>query len=100
MAENKIKIGSQTFKITHVTDLHNGSNELDGWLQPWKSSITLDTRLDVFSTRQTLWHEIIHQLVNLAGIKEVVPESAIDSLSYGIIQILEDNKFIRSLKEN
>ena len=91
---SKIKIGTQIFDIKIIDDLHDSGRELDGWLQPWKSEISLDSRLNTYSSRLTLWHEIVHQIIAIAGIKEDIPEPAIDALAYGVIQILEDNKWI------
>ena len=95
---DKVKIGAQVFSIRRQGELKNtdGIEELDGRIIYSSSEILLEDRLDTFSTRQVLWHEVIHGILTQAGIRNE-DEKLVDLLSYGIIQVLEDNKEIRSL---
>jgi hypothetical protein len=91
--KGQIKIGPQTFAIVVKEDLRQGDESLDGWIKFSESTIYLDARLDTFSHRQVLWHEVIHAIVNMAGIKDV-KEEAIDAISFGIMDVLQDNPWI------
>ena len=90
-----IKIGPQTFDIVTERDLHRGSDGLDGWIRFYNSTINLDDRLNEFGSYQVLWHEIVHALFTMAGIEpSKVPEEAVDALAYGIMNVLQNNKWL------
>ena len=95
MATQQVKIGPQTFVIVFEEDLHRGEAELDGYIRFYNSTISLDMRLNEFAQIQTLWHEIVHALLNNAGIK-TVPEEAVDALATGIVGVLQDNEWLRN----
>ena len=93
MADQKktIKIGPQVFKVVLVEDLKDDKGEtMCGRLIFAKSEIIINSDSDEFSRRQTLWHEILHGLFEQASIKH--DEKIIDTLAYGIIQVLDDNE--------
>lgn len=99
MNENKmsarVKIGPQTFNIIIREDLHQeDGKKLDGWIKFSESNIYLDSRLDPFAYKQVLWHEIIHGLLTQSGVTNI-PEESVDSLSYGIMSILQDNEWLK-----
>lgn len=89
----KIKIGPQIFVIKTKEDLRRGDEGLDGWIKFSTSEIMLETNLDAFSVKQCLWHEIVHGILTQAGIK-TVPEEAVDALAYGILGVIQDNKWL------
>ena len=88
-----VKIGPQIFDITVTEDLRDGDLKLDGLISYHKSSIVLDADLNEFAEIQVLWHEIVHGILNNAGIKDV-KEETIDALATGILGVLQDNKWI------
>lgn len=89
----QVKIGPQTFEIVIKEDLRRGDEPLDGWIKFHESRICLDARLDGFAQKHVLWHEIIHGILNNAGIADV-SEGAADALSYGILGVLQDNDWL------
>ena len=92
----KVKIGAQVFEIKRECELKDKDVDLSGHIKYGSSEILIDSELDKFSTRQVLWHEVVHGILTHAGIRDE-DEKLVDILSYGIIQVLEDNKEIRSL---
>ena len=94
---DKVKIGAQVFEIKRECKLKGSKGEdLSGHIKYGSSEILLDNELDAYSTRQVLWHEVLHGILTHAGISGE-DEKLVDLLSYGIIQVLEDNKMLRSL---
>jgi hypothetical protein len=91
--EKQVKIGPQIFDIVFEEDLHRGEEGLDGWIRFYSSTISLDKRLNEFSQRQVLWHEIIHAIFTIAGIKDL-PDSAVDAIAYGVLGVLQDNEWL------
>ncbi len=45
----------------------------------------------------TLWHEILHGILNGAAQTEEHNEAHIDALAHGIIQVLRDNPQLRNI---
>lgn len=90
---NQVKIGPQVFEIIVKPDLRRGDEGLDGWIQYHNSTISLDARLEEFAYKQVIWHEIVHGILNNAGIKTVTEET-VDALSYGILDVIQSNPWL------
>ncbi len=86
-----VKIGAQEFTVVRVENLRGDEGTLvDGQMNFNQSEIRIDTRLDAFSVRQTLWHEIIHGILTQSG-RTDNDEGMVDTLVYGILNVLKNN---------
>ena len=92
MSEKTIKIGPQVFKYLIIENLKNNKGDgVSGYISFNQSEIQIDSDQDNFSKRVTLWHEILHGILVQSAAKKH-DESIIDALSYGIVQVLDDNE--------
>lgn len=86
----KVRIGSQRYDIFYIKNYENGNRPLAGRIVSEQSEIFIDSSMDEFNQRQTLFHEIIHGLLDHGGIRKH-DEKTIDILAYGLMQLIEDN---------
>lgn len=90
---NKIRINGIDFRIERVKDLNDNGTPLSANICYHKCEINLCKRGDPQYLRVSLWHEILHAIVESVkldlGNDE---EKIIDTLAYGINQVIQDNK--------
>lgn len=90
-----IRIGCVGYAVKETEDLH--SVDTAGVKQWLHGHILLADAIIKIASDQaddiklvTLWHEILHGILNNAGQKQQ-PEGFIEALSFGLIQLIRDN---------
>ncbi|MDR3572871.1 MAG: hypothetical protein P4L50_03335 [Anaerolineaceae bacterium] len=85
-----IQIGPCKYQVDIVRDLRSDSDEkLLGQIDYVNFVIHIDNKLNDQQTPFTLWHEIIHGILrnSCRGLKE----SVVDTLAFGIVDVLQRN---------
>lgn len=99
---NKIRINGIDFSIERVKDLNDNGTPLSANICYHKCKINLCKKSDPQYSRVSLWHEVLHAIVESVKLdlgKD--EEKIIDTLAYGINQVIQDNKeSLFSLAEN
>lgn len=85
---DKVKIGAITYDI--VRDATLGDTGYSGQIRFHRCQIVIGGDIHPVAAQQILWHEIIHGIFHNAGIIEQ-PESLMEAISYGVMQVLTDN---------
>lgn len=92
---DKIKIGPVGYTVKEIEDLHRVDDEgvkrwLHGhiWFTDSEIRIASDQSQDIKIV--SLWHEILHGILNGAGQAEQ-PEPLIEAISFGLVQLIRDN---------
>lgn len=86
----QIKIGGTIYPVIDREDLNDNHKQLYGWIKFNTMEILLDTDLGPQARYTVLWHEIVHGILNHAGIEDK-DERMVCALGYGIVQVLRDN---------
>lgn len=89
-----IRIGSVSYAVRLVEELAGDSRALYGDINYGRCRIRVSADMDAQVQRVTLWHEVLHGILNNAAITEH-PEQLIGALAHGIIQVLNDNPILR-----
>lgn len=88
-----VLVGPITYPIVRKEDLNDDGKMLDGWVQYRPYSISVDANLGEQGERIVIWHEVLHAILVHAGFKHTDEhESVIEALSYGIVQVLQNNQ--------
>ena len=90
----KIRIGGREYKVQNVPNLRNGADLCYG-LICWEDGTIALSETDVLSHDMaciTLWHEILHGIINHAAFQVEEEEQLVEVLSKGIYQVLQDNE--------
>jgi hypothetical protein len=92
-----IKIGPHTYKLIEIERLQDRGNyhSLCGQIDFRKQTIEIEKGLVGTYKRQTTWHEILHGILEAAGIRGDHDEQIIDAVATGIVQVLQDNDWLR-----
>lgn len=90
-----IKIGPVTYRIERILRLlgSNGDGKsiwLNGRVRSERALIELEAELPAEIQTIVIVHEIVHAILEQAGIEEH-PEPAIVALGYGLVQVIRDN---------
>lgn len=85
---DKVKIGAITYDITRDATL--ADTGYSGQIRFHRCQIAIGGDMHPAAAQQVLWHEIIHGIMQQAGINKQ-PESLVDAISYGVLQVLRDN---------
>jgi len=93
--EEQIKIGATKYRIVTEKNLvgDDGLKRLDGHIRYSSSEIKLDADLGPQARRQVIWHEVLHGIMTHAGI-ETHDEHLIEAISYGLMNVLQDNPWL------
>lgn len=94
----QIKIGGTTYPVIDRDDLHDNHKPLYGWIKFNTMEILISTELGPQARYTVLWHEIVHGILNHAGLDEH-DERMVMALGYGIVQVLRDNPELLALLE-
>jgi hypothetical protein len=86
---DNLKIGPFTFGVEYGKPTDTEGNEVDGKLWHSKSRIVIDKELEAQPKKQTLLHEIIHEIAIQAG--QEMTEGQVDSIAFGVYQVIRDN---------
>ena len=93
---DRIKIGAIDYPILDRDDLHDNHKPLYGWIKFNTMEIILSTELGPQARYVVLWHEVVHGILNHAGIDDS-DEKLINALAYGVVQVLRDNPALLTL---
>lgn len=99
-----IRIGGVDYSIVDKAGLNTGTNVAYGHIDYQKSIIELNPDIQDHQKKcLTLWHEIIHGVVEHANIDlvESNEEAIVDTIAKGVYQVLQDNgKNLFDIKES
>lgn len=92
---NEVKIGPISFSTKKIDDLHTCNDDgkkvyLNGHILYSSAEIRLSGELTGDLQRVTMWHEIVHGILEQAGVDDH-PETIIRLLGFGLVQIIRDN---------
>jgi len=101
MPPNKLYIGGITYRIAEIERLlaDDGRRKLSGNIRYDECEIRIEAGMDVQSTRQIIWHEVLHGILTQAGHCDAIKEQIIDALAYGIVDVLKQNPWLRAKGE-
>ena len=88
-----IRIAGVEFEVHHVPHLNNGTNLAYGHIDFENSVIQLSATIGTEHQKmcKTLWHEILHGIVENNGMELDNEEVIVDMFAKGIYQVLQDN---------
>lgn len=89
-----VRIGGAEYTVHEVRDLCSGKTDLNGWIKYNESEIHIEEGMGDQMKRATLWHEVVHGILEHAGHSDHSEEQVI-ALGYGIVQVLRDNPWLR-----
>lgn len=88
-----IRVDGIDYAIEQKPDLNNGSNVLYGEVSYSEAKITINTKIDEQLKELTLWHELVHIILNNADMyDERDNEKLVNAISTGVYQIIQDNE--------
>lgn len=89
---NKIRIQGLEYRVEWVPVLSNGINRLLGEILHTELRIRLDAEQDSQRAAVTLWHEIVHAVIEQNGLElGDMEERVAVTMAFAMYQILEDN---------
>lgn len=90
---DSIRIAGVEYKVVFVGSLNNGVNLAYGQIDYENSVIRLSSTIGTEHQKRckTLWHEILHGIVENSGMQIENEEEVVDMFSKGIYQVLQDN---------
>ena len=88
----KFRVGSVDYTIKEVDGLHDGGQELLGWVTYHDNLIRLDSSASEIRKQNTLVHELVHAMLYEAGIEDQ-DEDMVTRLSHVLHGVLRDNDF-------
>lgn len=91
-----VKIGPHVYTVVDVERLQAAGNHqsLYGQINYPQQTIEVEKNLIGTYKRMVIWHEIIHGILETAGIHEH-DEQLLDAVASGIVQVLQDNAWLR-----
>lgn len=97
--ETAVLIGPMTYQIHEVTNLASGRDDgsqvpLHGCVDYGSLIIRLEKHMEDRLKMTTLWHEIVHVILEQSGRDAEVSEEAIVALGYGITAVLANNPWL------
>ena len=93
---SKVRSGEDTVPIRIVNGYIDGDSKyrtLGGWDE--KDGITLSTMMTRKQAQITLWHEVLHEALEQAGVKSEKVEAFIDAIDDQSLDILQRNPKLR-----
>lgn len=85
-----VQVGGVDYSIDFRKDLRGSDGtKLDGSIDYAPFEILLDSELGIQGNYVTLWHEIVHAILEHAG--RDIPDEVIDTMAHGIVQVIRDN---------
>lgn len=90
----RLKIGAIRYTLKFLRRvLDDRGNELCGDVDFQRAVIRISTTHDPQTQQKSVWHEALHVMLNLHGVKAT--EAQVDGLADTIIQTLRDNPILR-----
>jgi len=89
-----IRIGGVDYAVIEKSGLNNGTAVCYGYINYEQSTIELNSgNQDHQKKCLTLWHEIIHGIVEHSniGLEKASDEAIVDTIAKGVYQVLQDN---------
>ena len=106
--KDTVDFGSQVFRIEIIEKLFleagPGSQKMQGLIDPKRCLIQIEKDLDSQSQMLTLWHELVHQLLNRGGldgeefINPKMEEAVVEGLSEGVMLLLRLNPWLGDIE--
>lgn len=96
---NILEVGAIRYRIAYVYDLHDAEGRaVEASLHPNHALIEVEAGLDRQEQLVTIWHEALHLVLRQAGHpKGTVSDDVLESLSYGIMNLLRHNPYLREI---
>lgn len=95
----EVKVGPIIYKILWVEELRSADGDLVfGKVLYDMCEIHLEAGNSPQADRQTLWHEIVHIILTHLG-RDEDREGFVDSLAYGLMQVVQDNAWLAEKTE-
>lgn len=92
---NSVKINHINYdvKVTDKPIIINNSSNYAGCIDFEKSEIKINSSLSKYKKIETLWHEILHGIVDLYNMnfKEDDEERIVDLIAKGVLSVLQNN---------
>lgn len=85
-----VRVGPVSYKVVMSSNMHEGHRDLDGSIRYASETIEIDSSVADATAVQTLWHEVLHAILQHAGRRKHA-EKWIDSTAYGLMQVIVDN---------
>ena len=97
MSKNKIRIGSLYFDVVEEEGLRNPIDNKEVWgrISYTRGAILVEKNSSKSMRFMTLWHEVVHGILDNAALIESANETLVDVLATGITQCLQDNELLR-----
>lgn len=99
-----VKIGCYNYKIiiTNEPIVIDNNTNYSGCIDYVKHEIKIKKDMPSDNITQTLWHEIIHGILDYFGIDDADEdhEKIVDAISKGVIMVVNDNKWLVELYIN
>ena len=87
---SSVIIGPMRYTVVRVSNMHQERRDLDGVIHYNTETIDVDSGLSDRIAVQTLWHEILHAILQHAG-RRKHSEKWIDSTAFGLMQVIAEN---------
>lgn len=87
-----VKIGPIVYTVKENQRFPQDS--LAGQIRYLEQVIEIQPNMAAAITEVTLWHEMLHGILNAGGFREQ-DEQMLDVLAHGIVRLLQDNEFLR-----
>jgi len=88
-----VRIGGTDYAVIEVKGLRDGSTDLNGHILYNESEIRVEAEMTAHNKWVTVWHEVIHGILEHAGHGHH-EETMVIALGYGISQVLRDNPWL------
>ena len=89
-----IRIGGIDYRVEYVPGLHEDGAKLTGCISHNHTLIQIEADQAAPSMMQTLFHEILHAILEQAGQREGVSHKALAALAYGLVGVLRDSPWL------
>jgi hypothetical protein len=86
---DSLRIGPFTFKVEFGKPVGDEGRSIDGRLWHSHSTIVINSDLHEQPRKQTLLHEIVHEIAIQAG--QEITEGMVDAIAFGWYQVMRDN---------
>lgn len=98
MTDN-LRVGPIDFAVERVSDLRGDDGKaLYGEVKWQRCTVRIEADCVAQQQRQTMWHEVIHILLEQSGRTALSQnDEVVDSLAYGIMQVIRDNSWLAQL---
>lgn len=88
-ARKPVKIGPILYDVKETEGLADEDTTLNGWIKYDSCEILIEAGLPDQVKQVTLWHEILHGILNQAS--QVYNEELVEALAYGLVAVFQDN---------